>query len=117
MMNEPNTGDLIYLVTVKKWHDAAAMSGGITQTFDEAVDAWASIDPVGNAIYFGTKQVGEDVTHRIITHYTDAINDRKITAEHVVEYDNQRYRVRRASNLNGQRIWVMLEVELLGDIA
>lgn len=117
MMNEPNTGDFDCLVQIKKWHDGASMAGGITQTFDQAMESWASIIAVGGAIYFGTKQVGENVTHRMFMHCTDTINDRSVTAEHVVEYDNQRYRVKRASNLNGRRVFVMLEVELLGDIA
>lgn len=117
MLNEPNTGDLIYLITIKKWHDAASMAGGIDQTFDTPLDAWASIEPVGNSIFFGTKQINESVTDRMMMHCTDLINDRTITAEHVVEHENSRYRVRRATNLNGRKIFLMLEVEHLGDIA
>ncbi len=44
-------------------------------------------------------------------------NEVTITGEHVAEYTGLRYRVKRASDLNGERRFVVLEVEALGAIA
>lgn len=115
-MKEPSTGELNRRITIRKWQDMPAMGGGIAQTFDAGTSAWAKIEPVGNAIFFGTKQVGEDVTDRIIIRRTFVLTDRTITGEHVVECGGARYRVKRASALNGGNTFVMIEAELLGNV-
>ncbi len=116
-MKEPSAGDLNRRVTLRKWQDVAAAGFGIDQTFDAGATVWASVEPVGSAIFWGTQQVGNGVTHRIIVRRTAAINEVTITGEHVAEYAGLRYRVKRASDLNGARRFVVLEVEALGAIA
>lgn len=113
-MKLPTIGDLKRRVTIRRWADIPAMGTGIDQSFDAGVLAWAMIEPVGSAIFFGTKQVGEEVTHRIIIRRTTALTDRTLTGEHVVESEGVRYRVKRASDINDARRFVMLEVESLG---
>lgn len=115
-MRKPLSGDLNRRVTLKKWQDVADSGFGIDQTFDAGATVWASVEPVGSAIFWGTQQIENGVTHRIVVRRTDEINEASITGEHVAEYAGLRYRVKRASDLNGERRFVVLEVEALGEI-
>lgn len=115
-MREPTAAELKHRLVIKRWQDMPAMGGGISQSNTTVATVWAKIEPVGNAIFFGTKQVGEDVTDRIFIRRTAALTDRTITGEHICECDGQRYRVKRASALNGGKVWLMLEVECLGNV-
>lgn len=116
-----DAGKLNRRVKLRKQADIPAMGAAITQTFDAGVEVWANVEPVGNAIFFGTKQVGENVTHRIIVRYqTGIVTDSTITGNHVVDQvidgATVRYRVRRASDLHDDRTFVLLEVEMLGNV-
>ena len=115
-MREPAAGELNRRITIKKHQDMPAMGGGITETFDAGTDAWAKQEPVGNAIFFGTKQVEETVTDRFTIRRTSVLTERTITGEHVVEGGGARYRVKRATALNGGNRFVVIETELLGNV-
>lgn len=114
-------GKLNRRVTLRKQTDMPAMGAAITQMFVDVSTVWANVEPVGNAIFFGTEQVGQDVTHRIIVRrQAGLITEQLITANHVVDQvidtETFRYRVRRASDLKDERAHIMLEVELLGHV-
>lgn len=115
-MNEPSAGELKSRILIKGWQDMPAMGGGITPTYDAGTPAWAKRESVGNAIYFGTAQVGEGVTDRFIIRRSSLLTERTITIEHVVEHDGQRFRVKRTSMLNGEKKFVVIEVGVLGDV-
>ncbi len=115
-MTEPKTGELDRRVAIKRWQDMPAMSGSITVSDTLIATVWGKIEPVGNAIFFGTKQIGEGVTDRIYIRRTAALTERTITAEHVCESGGLRYRVKRASALNGEKKFVLLEVEAIGNV-
>lgn len=114
-LSEPSAGELNRRVAIKRWQDMPAMGGGISVADTLVATVWAKIEPVGGALYFGARQVGEDVTDRIFMRRNAVINERSVTGEHVCECDGQRYRVRRASAVNGGKVWLMLEVECLGN--
>ncbi len=116
-----DAGKLNRRVTIRKQTDMPAMGAAITQTFDAGVTVWANVEPVGNAIFYGTKQVGENVTHRIIVRYQPGIvDDMTITGDHVVDQaigaKTVRYRVKRASDLHDDRTYLLMEVESLGNV-
>jgi len=115
-MSLPAAGELNRRIVIKGWQDMPAMGGGITQTFDAGKPASAEHQPVGAAIFFGTKQIEEGVTDRFIIRRSGELNERTITGEHVIEWDGQRYRVRRASDLEGARKFVMIETENIGNV-
>lgn len=115
VLTEPKTGELNCRVAIKRWQDMPAMSGAITVSDTLVATVWAKIEPVGNAIFFGTRQVGDGVTDRIFIRRTSALTERTITGEHVCESDGLRYRVKRASAMNGGKRMLMLEVECLGN--
>lgn len=114
-MDLPDIGKLDRLITILKQQDMPAMNAGIDTSYTDQVTAWAKIEPVGSAIFFGTKQIESGVTHRILVRRTSLVTESTITGDHVVRYSGLLYRVRRAADLNGMRRFVMLECEELGD--
>lgn len=115
-MRAPEAGELNSRIAIKRWQDMPAMGGGITQSDTLVLTVWGKVEPVGNSIFFGTKQVGEAVTDRITIRRSSLVTERTITGEHVCECDGVRYRVRRASPLNGGKVFVLLEVECIGNV-
>jgi len=115
-MDIPVIGKLSKRATLRRWQDVPNATFGIDQTFDVGIDAWANIEPVGSAIFWGTQQIESGVTHRIIVRKSSDITEQKITGEHVVECSGLRYRVKRASDLNGSGRFVVIECELMGGI-
>lgn len=112
----PAIGEMDKLVTIKAWEDVPS-GFALVQQFDAAQQAWAGLTPVGGALFYGTQQVGEEVTHRLVTWRTPTIHATAVTARHVVEHDGQRYRVRRTTDMNGERAFVIVDLEHLGAIA
>lgn len=113
----PSTGALNRRILLRRWQDVADTGFSIDQTFDPGTTVWGSLEPVGSAIYWGSQQIEQGVTHRLIVRRTAAINEHSITGEYVAEHLGIRYRVRRASDLNGEGRFLVLEVESLGAIA
>lgn len=111
-MQLPTVGELNRLVTIRRWQDVPNAAFGVDQTFDAGVQVWAKVEPVAGAIYYGTKQTGENVTHRFVIRYRIGI-----TAEHVVEYAGVRYRIQRVSDMNDARRFTVIEAQELGTIS
>lgn len=115
-MSLPQAGELDRRIIIKEQSDIPAMGAAITQNFTTVATVWAKHQPVGSAIFFGTKQIGEDVTDRFIVRRNTTINEQTVTANHVIEFSGNRYRVRRASDLEGARQYTMIEAEGLGNV-
>lgn len=116
-LQPPAVGELNRLVTVREWQDMPSMDGGISQTFDAGKKAWAKLVPVGAALYYGTQQVEAGVTHRLETWRTSRLNERTVTGAHVVECEGLRYRVRRATAMDQERQFLLVDLTELGAIA
>lgn len=116
-MKDPAIGEFDKRVRIRLWQDQpTALGTGITQSYNEGVGAWARIEPTGAALFYGTAQVETGVTHRLATWRTSLVNADLIGGAHVVEHAGMRYRVRRATDINGQRAFVLLDLEQLGTI-
>ena len=117
LMQEPHAGQLNRRVTIRLWTDNPNAAFGLTPTYSADYTCWAKVENVGAGIFFGTKQTGESVTHRIIVRYWTGVTDpQSITAEHVVESEGKRYRIHRVTDMNDARKFTALEVELLGAV-
>jgi len=115
-MSLPAAGELDRRIAIRTQVDMPAMGAAITQSFTTLATVWAKHQPVGSAIFFGTKQVGEDVTDRFIVRRNTTVNEQTVSANHVIEFAGNRYRVRRASDLEGARQYTMIETECLGNV-
>lgn len=116
-MKYPDIGELDRLVKIRKWSDAPSAAFAIDQNFDVGQDAWARIEPAGTALFYGTQQIEAGTTHRLATWRTSTIDALTITGKHVVEHEGLRYRVRRVTDINGRKDFVLMDLEQLGAIA
>ena len=115
-MKNPTIGEFDKRIRIRLWQDQPDAGTGIDQTYDAGVPAWARIVPAGAALFYGTAQVESGVTHRLATWRTASVNADVIGGAHVVEHGGMRYRVRRATDINGERAFVLLDLEQLGSI-
>lgn len=115
-MDIPVIGKLNKRGTLRRWQDVPNVTFGIDQTFDAGQEVWCNVEPVGSAIFWGTAQIENGVTHRVIVRRSSTVSDTKITGEHVIECEGLRYRIRRASDMNGAGRFIVLECEILGAI-
>jgi len=114
----PDNGELQRRVTVRRRTSQPNVDMGLTETFDAGFSRWAKIDPVSGAAYWGSMQVGEEMTHRIWLRYGTGTKPEDITQQHVIDYPNGnvRYRVLRSINVGDAQRFTMLEVKHLGPI-
>jgi len=115
-MKEPTPGEMDKCVWVKVWQDEPAGTTDVEQTYHCGFRVWASLLPTGAALFYGTAQVESGVTHRLATWRTSRMNADVIGGAHVVEHGCMRYRVRRATDIKGGRMFVLLDLEQLGSI-
>lgn len=115
-MAQPAIGELNRRVVIRKFHDVPNINFGTTQTVDAGITCWAKMSAVGGAMYWGTKSVGDDITHRFWVRYGTGTRQQDITGEHVIEHSGLRYRVKRSSDWEDARTHTMIETTLLGAI-
>lgn len=115
-MAQPASGELNRRIKILAIKDIPAMGAGVTQEYTLMTEVWAKHQPVGGAIFFGTKQVGDDLTDRFFVRRSTIVDERTVTANHVIEMSGVRYRVKRASPWESKRDFLMIETEALGDV-
>jgi SPP1 family predicted phage head-tail adaptor len=108
-LKEPGAGELNRRITLRRRDDLPAPDGGLSSLFSDERKRWARIEPVGTAIYSGSVQADDTITHRITLRYLGVIPiDFEVLHVGVI------YRVKRATDLNGRHRFTVLEVEELG---
>lgn len=114
----PDPGELVRRVVISLWNDTANVGFGIDQTVDVGLRRWAKLEPVSGVAYWGSKQTGEDITHRIWVRWGTGTKPEDITGQHIIDYPsgNRRFRVVRASNVGDAQIFTMIECKDLGAI-
>ncbi len=109
-MNFPHIGQLNRSVTLRRRTDMPTGEVGVAPEFDQELQRWAKVEPVGSAVHAGSVQIDAIVTHRV---YLRAIAG--ITNAHEVVCAGRVYRVKRVTDLQGAGRFTVLEVEELGD--
>ena len=116
-MRALTVGRLDKFVRLRKWEDVPTGMSGLQQNYDDGIDRWAEILPVGAMTHYGAKQVGVEITHRISFRAEAGTQVHEITAEHVIEHAGRRYRVLRCTDVEGAGRFTAVEVTDLGAIA
>jgi hypothetical protein len=114
----PEVGDLQRRVIIRLWADKVT-GFAITQTADEGLVRWAKLEPVMGVAYWGAKQVGEEITHKIWVRWGPGTRPGDITMQHVVDYPagSRRFRVVRATNSGDAQKFTMIECKDIGAIS
>ena len=116
MATLPSAGELDRRVTIKAWADQANAAFGLDQGFTDPIKRWARIRPAGAMVHYGSKQTGEGVTHYIVMRRDSQTLPELMTPERVIEHQGQRYRILRAVDLEGRRLFTSVECTNLGAI-
>ncbi|AMW34287.1 phage head closure protein [Haematospirillum jordaniae] len=105
-MKAPDIGDLNQRIALLSWQDCPDQETGLLALYRTEAEIWARVEPVGGAVYLGSQQIGQTITHRITMRWREGI-----TAEHVIRHRGRCFRIRRITDLNGWRRFSVLDVE------
>ncbi|MGU7813184.1 phage head closure protein [Burkholderia sp. AW49-1] len=107
-MRIPRIGELNRRVQLRERRDYPYRDAELESEFQQQRSRWAKIEPVGAAVYSGSVQIDEKITHRMYLRYVDGV-----TSDYEVVYREQVFRVKRVGDLNSVRRFTVLEVEEL----
>ena len=91
-----SAGKLKHRVKIRLHLDVPNASQGLDETYSSGIDRWADIEQIGSAAYYGSKQVGEEVTHWIVVRRGVGTRPEDLTTDWVVEHGGRRYRIKRS---------------------
>ncbi len=108
--SEPGAGRLDKRVQLRLRQDYPSGLASVVEQHPVVFTRWASLTPVGTAVWAASAQTEEKVTHRCLLRYLDGITD-----QHEVFHDGIVFRVRRVAPLRGEKKFLVLDLEALGD--
>lgn len=83
-------GNLRHRVGIMRKQEVETVSSFTSMTtYTEFARVWASIEAVKGLVRFDTKQVGEEITHKIIIR-----NHALITTENWLQFENRKFNIR-----------------------
>lgn len=107
-------GDLNRRIVIKLFTEVADVGYSTTGTDTTVATVWAKVEPVGSAIYQGSKQIDATVTHRfIVRRQASVLESHTVSNRHVVIYNGYRYRVKRVAEYADEREFIVIEAEEL----
>lgn len=106
----PGAGRLNQRVQIRLRRDVPIGLAAVVTEYPVTRQRWARIWPVGTAVWAATVQTDERVTHRCLMRYLDGV-----TTSHEIVHGGRVYRVRRGGGLRGERRFLVVDLEELGD--
>ncbi|MFC3336909.1 head-tail adaptor protein [Paracandidimonas soli] len=106
----PESGELDRKVLIRLRSDRPSGYASLVAEYPDNVRRWASLRPVGTAVWSASVQTDERVTHRCIVRYMQGI-----TTDHEVVSRGRLYAVRRCADLQGAGEFLVMDVEEIGD--
>jgi len=106
----PESGELDRKVEIRLRTDRPSGYASLISSYPASIRRWASLKPVGTAVWAASVQTDERVTHRCIVRYSDGI-----TSDHEVVSRGRVYAIRRCADLQGAGRFLVLDVEEIGD--
>lgn len=102
-------GDLDKRVVIRRREDRAIGYSSTVASHSDVKKRWASLKPVGTAVWTSSLQTEEAVTHRAVMRFLTGV-----TNDHELIYDGVVYRVKRIAPLGGERVFLIVDLEELG---
>ncbi len=110
-MKKPSIGELKHRIGICTWAVKPDDTFGSDPDYGDPLFVWASITPVSGAMYLGSMQVSDTITHRFIIR-----TGPEVTMAHVLEANGMRYRVKRCALLATAEHFTVIEAEEIGKI-
>jgi head-tail adaptor len=109
-------GDLRYVVTLANRVQTPDAATGITETYINRVQTYASISPLGLMTFIGSEQIDTPITHRIVFRWIDSLDLFDVVLRQVSRLDGtlrqEIYRVRRITDWEGRQRFTVIDAEL-----
>ncbi|MGO0628723.1 head-tail adaptor protein [Pseudomonas sp. SAR267] len=104
----PASGELKHRMEVRKRADKPS-GPGLEPKLTHVCWRWVKVEPLGTATYAAAQQTNTGVTHRLYCRFIPGLaSDCEFVSRGRV------YRVKRPTELAGEQIWSVVEVEELG---
>lgn len=110
----PDSGELQRRIVIKLWSDVPNGAFGVDQTFDAGITRWAKAEPVHGISIRAGMNTEELPTHLFWVRYGAGTTPAEITAAHVIEWNNHRYRVMDAINFGDLQRFTRITAKDLG---
>lgn len=106
----PASGELKHRMEVRRRSDKP-VGPGLESDLAHVCWRWVKVEPLGTATYAAAQQTNTGVTHRLYCRFIDGLgSDCEFVGRGRV------YRVKRPTELAGEQIWSVVEVEELGPV-
>lgn len=106
---EPAAGELDRRITIRLREDIPVDDAGLDPLFTQPRRRWAKIRAVGTAVYTGSVQTDNTITHRLWVRVLGGV-----TTSHEVVDGDVIYRVKRCAPWGAGKRFTLIEVEELG---
>ena len=100
-------GKLKKRLDIQTFTEVPSAQYATTKTWTTTATVWGNIEPIKGSVYFASKQIGENVTHKIIVRFPAS----SITTENWVLHNSIRYRIRAVRNLAQDNRYIELMCE------
>lgn len=105
-------GKLNQRVTLLRYTEVEQVGGSATYpTYTTVASVWALIKPMKGLVRFDTKQIGEEITHRIIIRYYP-----NTSTLWWIRYKDRLFRIRSVSNLDEANRYLELMCREASDV-
>lgn len=110
-MKLPAAGELNRRIKFEFLEHVATVGMGFEAKVIKHFDVWGSLEPVGGAFYWGTKQIESGVTHRIFVRAVKGMTRPQDISKTVrIIVDGQSYEVRRVADVAGKELFTVIDV-------
>ncbi len=107
-----DVGKLDHRVTLVTYTETQQVDGsGTYPVFADIKTVWAQVTPMKGLVRFDTKQIGEEITHRVIIRYYP-----NTSSEWWIRYKNRHLRIRSVTNLGEDNRFIELLCRETGDL-
>lgn len=108
-MQAPSIAKMRHRIQLRLRTDSPAADFGLTPGYSNLINAWAAVEPVGAATYYGSVQTDVAVTHRFWLRYLSGID-----GQYEIVHRARVYRVQRHTDLNAEQRFLVIDAEEIG---
>lgn len=109
----PDAGDLNRRITIRLQRDVPNAAFGIDQTFDAGIKRWAKKEPINSLALLHGENTSELPTDLFWVRYAIGTRPEDLTTEHVIEFNEKRYRILGVVNVNDQQRFTRISAKYL----
>lgn len=100
-------GELRHRITILTKVEVEEANGAATlPIYNEIVTVWGSVESIAGLTRIDTKQIGEEITHRITIRYF-----KNLTSEHWLKFKNRNFVIKNIKNIDERNQYLEIMVQ------